>query len=796
MRISYNPEQLFDATGVPLSAGRVSLFVHDSDVPLHVYSLSGTVYSDAENPIILDSEGRMDTVWFAAAIVDIKVEKNVDGVYESVDTYQYGFNPPEVKNDTYVTGMDALADANPDLGTVTVVGYYTEDDCPPRTYVWDPTCTDDEDGGCIVASAHFSEGRWLLYSDLEYLPSCYYGIKPGVNEANLAAFISYPALLGQWRIPTPPVPRFLPGTYTSTGSMSTPKRLAFDRGAKFTALSLGCFSVEVQPNTDYVCDFTQLIDQDVAHSSWFRNAEKFWACSARELHQDTYNYFESNEIRASHTILNARISGQAMTLAGTGRLMMINCSVADHALSTDWYTSFTDMCFTDRWFTGSTWDFSANGQGHHIQLPMATNSVDVSNFDNANVYVLAAAANNLAAIDMQHRTVSEISADMPFYTIVNLRASIAHFTHDVNLEGCAISNLYLEDQLVNLVATDCTLGIADATAKQLVLRDCRVAMNCDLDTLHTGVNALGGTLDLTNGSLLRGDATSHYASYTVALRDIVVQGGEIQGSGMSLRECDFYDTVVRNVPSGVPGNYGLSLRVDGCNFGGSAYLAITPGVDDENNGDVYEVNVNYVQITGNTFQTSVPGLRMPFWAQDMEHRFIAGTTTYVAGGSIGTPWGQDFFPVPYIYADNYGNCPKQFGLPSPSDSPTTRAVVENWTSGGSGSSEMFFMGNSPLVSVFALPAAMNANQDAVPDPTYTNSVYHVDPLCVTIPYHGKGIVTMDANTGGTCIDFPIMGYLPCCAMDKTQPNDMFYGVVGSWSIYAQLCGVNPIAPGQ
>lgn len=797
MKISLAQTQWFDNQGYPLVAGRVSVFLHESDTPATLYTLEGDQYVEAQNPFILDEGGRCPTgsIWFDATVVDVLVESynGVPGSYSTVDRYEDGFEVPGVTNDTMVVGMTGLVNANPELGVVTVVGYDNERDCEARQFVWDPNCTMNEDGGAIVASTTSENGRWILLSDERYMPSSYYGIKAGSSEANISAFLTYPETVGQWSIQLPPVPRFKAGTYTSGGTMSTTKTVAFDTGAKFTSMNFNLYAAEIMYNSDYVADFF-FAKQQLARSSWFRSVSKFWTCGARELYQERLNYFTSTAFNNNYGVAYQKISGTPLTMTGTGALMFTDCEFEDGCLSTGWRTTFNSCRFSDRWFADMAWDFGSV-PAHHTQVNPATNYVAVANFQDANVYVLWAAAYNVQGINLEGRFVDTISESMPFTSILDGKISNAKFTHTVSLENCTVGSLALDSYGVTLSAIGCTLGIVEAKASQLSLQDCRVTMGADLDSIYTGFNMIGGSLGLGDGrSIVRSDATNHLNSHAVNMQGVIVNGGTIEGTGMVLRDCDFYDTIVRNIPGGVGDeNQVLSVRVEDCNFGGSAYLALTPGIDDSSSMNVYEVAIGYLKITGNTFLTSVPGIRMPFWAQDGEHRFIAGVTTFTPGDSIGSGNPVDYFPLPYIYENNTGNCPRAFGRASGANAHSTLAVANGW----SDNTGVFFMSDSPLNQVFALPAVINASREAIPDPTQNDAgVYGVDKRSLTVPYRAKAIVTFDGNTGGCCLDYPIHVYLPACAYDKSLPNDMFNCVVGSWSVYAQFCGVNPIAPGQ
>lgn len=798
MKISLSPIQYFDLAGVPLAAGRIKVFLHGSDTLAPVFVMDGENFIAGQNPLVLDGAGEQhNTLFMEAAIYDIWVEKNVEGTYVKISDFQFGFNPDAVKNDTIVTDMAGLAEANPALGTVTVVGYASGNDCGPRTYIWDPSCTDDEDGCCIVRG-NTEDGRWLLLSDSRYLPSNWYGIVPGVNEANLSAFLTYPKRAGQWGIVFPPVPRFLPGTYTTPGSVSVTKTIAFDPGAKFTRIRFTCYAAEITASTDYVADF-QFIKQSYAESAWFRTARCFWQCGAAELHQSRTNYFESVDMGVSGLgIAHQRISGTPFAMTGTGYLLITDCDIAPRSLSTSWYIIFQSMSISDRWFADANWDIGYYTQGHHTQAnTVAGCSFTPDNFDNINVMVLMLAYQGVTTLDLGGKSMGTLSASMPFTAIQNGSIQEAHFSKATALDHVRVYSLHAEAAGKMISATNSVINVSATAAGQFIFDDCTVAFNASLDTLATAVTALRSIITL-NSPWMYSNPANHLNSQSLNLIDTIFNNGEIQGTNIVARRCDFNNTVVRNVPGGIPGSYTLSTRIENCHFGGTAYLALTPGVDDSNAMDVFEVAVGYIKITGNSFLTSAQyGIRMPFWAQDMEHRFIGGVTTYAAPGDPSVAHdGVDFYPLPYIYADNYGNCPRQFGTVTKSNGDSVIAMVTGWGANTGDGSAMRFMSQTPC-SVFAFPAVVNSTQDPLPEVTVTGEgIYTAGVFAVTIPYRAKSIVTFDGNTGGCCLDYPIMGYIPVCAYDKSMPNDMFNSLVGSWSIYSQFCGMNPIAPGQ
>lgn len=798
MKISFSQNQLFDMVGFPLVSGRVSFFLHGSDTRANIYTLDGDRFVEAANPVILDDAGSFpQTVFMEAAIYDIRVEKLTDGTYSTIETYQYGFVVPDVVNDTVVEGIEGLMHANPELGFVTVVGYDGITYAGPRTYMWDSRCTEAEDGGCIIGSETTENGRWLLLSDLRELPCTYYGVEAG-RESNMAAFLTYQPVVGTYGIFMPPVPRFLTGTYSTSGTMSSTKTISFDPGAKFTNLKFVCNAVEISGNTDYVADF-QLVRQSYAESSWFRTARGFWQCGAAELHQSRTNFFASVDMGVSGLgIAHQKISGRPFAMTGVGYLLITDCDIAPKSLSTDWFIIFQNMVISDRWFADANWDIGYYAQGHHLQANTANGCVySPDNFDNINVMVLALAYQGVTTLDLGGKTMGTISADMPFTAVLNGSVQEAHFSKATALDHVRIYALHAEAAGKMISATNSVLVISTTTAGQFIFDHCTVTFNASVDTLATAITAARSNITM-NAAWMYSNPANHLNSQSINLLDTIFNNGEIQGTNIIARRCDFNNTVVRNVPGGIPGNYTLSTRIENCNFGGSAYLALTPGVDNSHAADVFEVAVGYIKITGNAFLTSAQyGIQMPFWAQDMVHRFIGGTTTFVPGSDPTDDRDTDRFPLPYIYGDNYGNCPRAFGLPYGGDNSAGALVLATgWASSGSSRSAMYFEKGVNAGSVFALPAVVNSTQDPLPDPVLnTGDVYSVSNLSVTVPYRSKALFTTNQN-GGMCADFPLSGYMPVCAFDKSYPNDMFNCIVGSWGESAQFFGVNPIAPGQ
>jgi len=289
LTFSFNPGAVVDETGTPLAAGRVSVYVHDSNVLARVYTMEGDDYVEAENPQLLDDNGRLSATLFARiGVYDVKIEKNNgDGTYEDFDNYEIGLDIDfSQAGASTVSSVEDLQDIDPAVSgsVVTVSGPY------PATYIWDELSTDTPDGGVVVDSNVQGEGNWILLWDDEMLPCTVYGITPG-NESNMAAFLSYADTIGHWGIQTPRICRFPAGEYISSITYTTQKGIYIDRGARFNWATITCPYVLAQPTDNWIFGQTWTVTSNnaVAYLSWFRFRSDFVGYGAPVVYVDKDN---------------------------------------------------------------------------------------------------------------------------------------------------------------------------------------------------------------------------------------------------------------------------------------------------------------------------------------------------------------------------------------------------------------------------------------------------------------------------------------------------------------------------
>lgn len=651
MKIALSPQQYFDLDGKPLVAGRLKIHLHGSDTLADTFILSGNDFVQGPNPVILDNAGEQtNTIFVEAAIYDVEVEKLDNGQYAKISDFQFGFNMSSAKNDTVVYGMDGLADANPELGFVTVVGYDEVVYAGPRMYMWDEHCTDNADGGCIVASNVENSGRWLLLSDLREMPSTYYGVIPG-HEANLSAFITYQPVVGTYGIFMPPVPRFVSGVYTTEGNLSCTKTLSFDTGAQFSDASFTCRSVEITTNTDFVADFIFTSREVVAHSSWFRSIESFLTCGANTLVVDRADNFTNKTLRLPTNVSNATIVFSSntrlpITYVNTGRLGLSRVNLVGSAMfdATD-KIAFSYMEIRDEWWQSPT---SVDWVNKVSARSTSNNVLLLSNFKYVNAYIDAVKANGETSLDLSGRYVSSFT-DTSFTDLRNIfcgHLEIDMSGHDVYMHNVKCNDVYV---LCHYLVCDESCDISFASSEPVV-------------------NAAWFTDSNIHGSTTWAENTQYEfkrCAVSVTFRRVsnnednenglffedcqLLENCVIESKALSMKHCTTLNNTIKIYPyyDSDKSMYRMSVTLEGNLFTNSNPIEFTRVETDENCTDI---RVNWY-IVGNTFAGNNEGLRCRYWQNRLG---INPNSVFIYRG--------DFNESSVVYKGNLGLCPSGSGV--------------------------------------------------------------------------------------------------------------------------------------
>lgn len=453
--------------------------VSNNHVDIYTYDGANERYTVATNPVYLNLQSRPEHTYFAEKLVLCRLYKYIGNfsdprVDDDTNNWKFirewngAFAQDAIKNDTIIFGIESLAEANPQLGSVTVVGYWNNTDCEARTYVWDGNCVQTPDNGYIVKNSELDTGRWILKFDGEYLPSTYYGVYPG-HEANINALLSYVDTVGTAGTKTAPGVYFVPGTYdASTTALSTSKKLLIDSKTSFTRESIQADDIKVIGGqvTAPICDFyfnENSTNHNIseAHSSWYKSVHKFLTSGAKKLIVDNENNFTDLKLYSSVLVENKIIEcNKRIPIDYNSYYIAISrCTIVGEKWidpNSD-YIQFRYMNITDRWFTSTnvnTFDVGRIANGHHIEgSSMQIDTLALSNFDSAAVWLKWQIANGVTEIDLEGRTVNTINYN-EITKLINAKFTTLSYSDNTgtlalhNCEG-RISNMIVHILTVN-----------------------------------------------------------------------------------------------------------------------------------------------------------------------------------------------------------------------------------------------------------------------------------------------------------------------------------------------------------
>lgn len=648
-----------DVIGRPGSKVEILDPVSTNYIDVYCYNSVNDTYTIVENPIYLDNEGRPSQTYFVKQLAYLRLydylgdftDPRTDDDSNNWSFVRDWFNSIDldtgVGENLDVYGLYGLMDADVSLGTVDVVGYWTNDDCEKRTYVWDSQCVAEADAGYVVASNSTEVGRWILKFDGEYLPSTYYGVYPG-HEENINALLVYPNVVGTNELQTAPGVWFEPGSYTERETaLSTEKKLLLDANTHFIC-DIYCNSVDVVGSvTAPIANIIVSDTNQVIHSSWYRDAYRFFQSGGGTLVFDKDNYFYNRTIPYNITVQNKIIEGAStlgtLNYTNNCRITFSQCDIKGVKLwDRNSRVGFLYTTFCDKWFniTGNNdWDFTDKIMCRSSGL----NRIELHNFDNAYAFILAKRANGDTTISLEGRVLNNVDLS-GFTNISNVNCnslSISAGIQNVSLLNVRASSLSVACNQLSVYDSEVTFPnepnisaawfndsrvwggyIFSATGKQYIFNNCFVGISFKRVTDNTSRDAW---LEFNNCDFQ--------------------ENCIIESKTLTMTNCTTHNNTIRVYPYKTDNKYYMWVKLLKNSFDNTTPIEFTK-VDLINGAyqdDVYEIIVNW-NICDNLFIGNNEGLRCRYW----QHRtgsnygktFIAGT-----GNSI-------------IYTGNTGNCPK------------------------------------------------------------------------------------------------------------------------------------------
>lgn len=663
-----NEPYLYRPTGLPLE-GRLTVYKLNTDVKARTYTLEGTNFVQAANPVLLHSGLPDDSLFVDVGLYTIRIERYIgpEGqmsvespaeYFEIVDQYEVGLDfDPQASSANVVDTLDDLQECAVEMKYVTVLWHTTEGDCVPRQYIWDAQSRDTIDGGYVVGSNKSDTGRWILLWGDEILPASVYGVTP-TNEGNLNGVLSYPPTVGSFFLKTAPCVRFQPGIYNNALEWVTDKELVFDGGTKFTGATFTCPRARVMGTfASYVANFIFTARDAEAHSSWFRTVQGFWQCGAKFLYLDTTNYFANSAIAGAISLADKVIfgNGRLPCTYNTGAHFVVsaNTSISGRIFNSADFVRFAADGWGDGIFARTgTWDPGLISQGHHIQFD---NVPDLDLFESTERWVTTMVERRARISELVWR---DFTLDLQNRRFIGSQLNVGTF-RDIRNVYC--NYLYISNNGADIELHNVHADEVSAICRYLTVYDSDISFPSE-----AAISAMWGYDSRINSSMIWRTPSIQciFERCKIGIVFNRVTNNEHLESLLSFTDCQFnhnvgvqskslemYRCKIDNGPIKIyPYKDGTTYRMRVVLIGNTITSSVPVEFTkiDMINGtyqeDCYDIVLNW-NISGNMFSGNDEGLRMRYWQNRTGSYW---SRTFIKGGT-----GVHSI----VYEGNVGKCP-------------------------------------------------------------------------------------------------------------------------------------------
>lgn len=636
-----------------IPGGKIEVFdpVTNNHVEIYTYDSVNDTYVTAPNPIYLNNESRPSQSYFTDRLVLCVLYEHMgdfgdrrtgddDSSWRYIRDWLGAFSSKSTLGDRSLHGLGELQEASPEASPVTVVGYWTDDDCEARTYTWDERSVVEPDNGYIVKSNNADIGRWILQFDGEYIPSTYYGVYPG-SEANMNALLGYVEEIGDKK--TAPGVYFKTGEYTaSTVALITDKKILLDADTRFTRSDFTCRSVTVIGDaTHWIVDLHVTDRTCPVHSSWYRSCVAFWQSGSDFLHIDKANFQTDKAINSTVQVTNRNIYGQnrlEQTYGDNGKMHFNGCNfVGGPFFSYEDKLKFTGTEFKDSWFSCSS--AALDFENDVIVRTSDVNRIRLVNFRDTIGYIHAAMWDGQTTLDLEDRDLNSpvTLQESPFTTIRNVKSEYTFSLdtqhpeeYSLSVENCSIESFYF--------------GGVNLTVKNS-------GIHMPIEPNHVQYCTAKGSTMTSDATFLNRNATWVFEDCTVGIsfspaqnnRDdedfrvfnrCIINNCQLNVKRMRMTDCQVQNCIIRIFPyctvqNGVD-TYHLYAHFEGNKFYGEYPITFTKlELEDGVESQCGECLVDWT-FRGNDFRGNEDGISCRYWSNRLGQwptkQFIARST--------------------------------------------------------------------------------------------------------------------------------------------------------------------------
>ena len=445
-------------------------------------------------------------------------------------------------NNATVSTIDELKELNGmENGDICLVhGYYTNDDCPSRYFVWYENSNADDDGGCIIQSNGQNTGRWIMKIPGTYIDVRWYGDIPSNawngTSSNLGQRAKAAAAANKYKKDLY-FPSFTKGTtngfyvFNGSNTVSVNQNIICDSGVRFvvkygtTGTVVSCSKLYKEGRYLFVSEQGKQIGGYELHCDWINSS---WLNSNTVTPNNWATQgFVIDEMNSPIYFKDVKLKVENSPVSGT---VWDNCEVNECNKKITNNITIMNMEIDTDWFADD-YDYS--------QLTLSGCRILLENCKDANTYIYLKNLQNESDYgDLGEQQINCMV--LAGGTIENCYGSITMATHgntEFHNASLTITGLASTD---NLNAVDSWLTINEnITIGSIQLR--------------RGSIAGTGTITIIGNSLIENATINNALNTTGALLDVRNSDvyGYIATRNIKMTKCQIYNVIDQSDLSGV-----------------------------------------------------------------------------------------------------------------------------------------------------------------------------------------------------------------------------------------------------
>lgn len=367
---------ILDDRGKPL-VGKIGFYEPDTTTLKNIFGtdevipLDNPIYCNVipTNQVLLDEGDYTVRFWRYIGNGNMESDNNEDSwlLYKTELIKDGSVVSTDFSSGATVSTIDELKelDGMEDGDICLVQGYYTNDDCPSRYFVWNDNSITPDDGGVIIQSNGQNTGRWIMKIPGTYIDVRWYGDMPSNawngTSSNLGQRAKAAQAANKYKKDLY-FPSYTKGTtngfyvFNGSNTVSVNQNIICDSGVRFvvkygtTGTSVSCSNLYKEGRYLFVSEQGKQIGGYELHCDWINTS---WLNSNTVAPNDWANQgFVVDEMNSPLHLKNVKLKVENSPASGTtfencemnecNKKITNNITIIGMEIDTDWFADDYD----------------------------------------------------------------------------------------------------------------------------------------------------------------------------------------------------------------------------------------------------------------------------------------------------------------------------------------------------------------------------------------------------------------------------------------------------------------------